>query len=69
MSASVVVDCSSAPGAGLCTTVAEMVSAGTGRDLVVKGDQLIVATHGRGFWIPDAMTPLGPIDETARADA
>jgi hypothetical protein len=28
------------------------------RDLIVKGDDLVVATHGRGFWILDNMTPL-----------
>jgi len=28
------------------------------RDLIVKGDDLCVATHGRGFWILDNITPL-----------
>ena len=28
------------------------------RDLIVKGDDLIAATHGRGFWILDDITPL-----------
>jgi hypothetical protein len=28
------------------------------RDLVVHGDDLVVATHGRGFWILDNITPL-----------
>jgi photosystem II stability/assembly factor-like uncharacterized protein len=28
------------------------------RDLIVHGDDLVVATHGRGFWILDDMTPL-----------
>ena len=28
------------------------------RDLVVKDDDLAVATHGRGFWILDNVTPL-----------
>ncbi len=27
-------------------------------DLVVKGDDLVAATHGRGFWILDDVTPL-----------
>ena len=27
-------------------------------DLVVKGDDLVVATHGRAFWILDDLTPL-----------
>jgi hypothetical protein len=28
------------------------------RDLVVKDDDLVVGTHGRGFWILDDITPL-----------
>jgi hypothetical protein len=28
------------------------------RDLVVHGDDLVVATHGRSFWILDDITPL-----------
>jgi hypothetical protein len=28
------------------------------RDVVVHGDDLVVATHGRGFWILDGMTAL-----------
>jgi photosystem II stability/assembly factor-like uncharacterized protein len=28
------------------------------RDLVIKNDDLAVATHGRGFWILDDITPL-----------
>ena len=31
------------------------------RDLVVHGDDLIVATHGRGFWVLDNITPLRQI--------
>jgi len=31
------------------------------RDLIVHGDDLVVATHGRGFWILDNMTPLRQI--------
>jgi photosystem II stability/assembly factor-like uncharacterized protein len=35
------------------------------RDLIVKDDDLVVATHGRGFWILDDLAPLrqvtGPI--------
>ncbi|HXZ80097.1 MAG TPA: hypothetical protein VEG30_09220, partial [Terriglobales bacterium] len=27
-------------------------------DLVVKGDDLVIATHGRSFWILDNLTPL-----------
>ena len=28
------------------------------RDLIIKDDDLAVATHGRGFWILDDITPL-----------
>src|SRR5882672_8781874 len=28
------------------------------RDLVVKGDDLVVATHGRSFWVLDDISPL-----------
>jgi hypothetical protein len=31
------------------------------RDLIVKDDDLAVATHGRGFWILDNITPLRQI--------
>jgi photosystem II stability/assembly factor-like uncharacterized protein len=31
------------------------------RDLIVHGDDLIAATHGRGFWILDDITPLRQI--------
>ena len=31
------------------------------RDLVVHGDDLIVAAHGRGFWVLDNITPLRQI--------
>jgi hypothetical protein len=40
------------------------------RDLAVHGDDLIVATHGRGFWVLDNVTPLRQIDnEVAHAGA
>ena len=32
------------------------------RDLVVKDDDLVAATHGRGFWILDDITPLRQIE-------
>jgi photosystem II stability/assembly factor-like uncharacterized protein len=32
------------------------------RDLVVHGSDLVIATHGRGFWILDNMTPLRQAD-------
>ena len=40
------------------------------RDLIVKDDDIAVATHGRGFWILDDITPLRQIDaKVAEADA
>ncbi len=40
------------------------------RDLIVKDDDLIVATHGRGFWILDDITALRQLNaQTAAADA
>ncbi len=40
------------------------------RDLVIKDDDLVVGTHGRGFWVLDNITPLRQLTaETARRDA
>jgi photosystem II stability/assembly factor-like uncharacterized protein len=39
------------------------------RDLVVHGDDLVVATHGRSFWILDDITPLRQTAERARSTA
>ena len=40
------------------------------RDLIVKDDDLVVATHGRGFWILDDITPLRQINtKVASAEA
>jgi hypothetical protein len=40
------------------------------RDLIIKDDDLCVATHGRGFWILDDVTPLRQLDlKVAEADA
>jgi photosystem II stability/assembly factor-like uncharacterized protein len=39
------------------------------RDLVVHGDDLVVATHGRSFWILDDITPLRQVAAKAGADA
>jgi photosystem II stability/assembly factor-like uncharacterized protein len=40
------------------------------RDLVVHEDDLIVATHGRGFWVLDDITPLRQAsDEVAQSRA
>jgi photosystem II stability/assembly factor-like uncharacterized protein len=37
------------------------------RDIIVKDDDLVAATHGRGFWILDDVTPLRQIDAAATA--
>ena len=37
------------------------------RDLVVHGDDLVIATHGRAFWILDNITPLRQIGVQAHA--
>ena len=40
------------------------------RDLAIHGTDLIVATHGRGFWVLDDITPLRQIeDDVAKARA
>jgi len=40
------------------------------RDLIIKDDDLVAATHGRGFWILDDITPLRQLSgETANAPA
>ena len=40
------------------------------RDLTVKDDDLIAATHGRGFWILDDVTPLRQVSaQSASQDA
>jgi len=40
------------------------------RDLAIHGDDLIVATHGRSFWILDDLTPLRQInDQVAKSPA
>ena len=33
------------------------------RDLLIKDDDLAAATHGRGFWILDDITPLRQLDD------
>ncbi len=35
------------------------------RDLLIHGDDLLIATHGRSFWILDDIAPLRQIDATA----
>ena len=37
------------------------------RDLIIKGDDLCVATHGRGFWILDNITPLRQFEAGERS--
>jgi hypothetical protein len=39
------------------------------RDIIVKDDDLVAATHGRGFWILDDITPLRQLDAAAGAAA
>ena len=38
------------------------------RDLVIHGDDLVIATHGRAFWVLDNITPLRQIAAGANAD-
>ena len=38
------------------------------RDLTVHGDDLVIATHGRSFWILDDITPLRQAREAAKAN-
>jgi hypothetical protein len=46
------------------------MAASSVRDLVIKDDDLVVGTHGRGIWILDDITPLRQIDaKTADTDA
>ena len=37
------------------------------RDLTIHGDDLVIATHGRSFWILDDITPLRQMREAAKA--
>ena len=40
------------------------------RDLAIQADDLIVATHGRGFWVIDNITPLRQVsDDVSKANA
>src|SRR6059058_5162648 len=38
------------------------------RDLIIKNDDLIVATHGRGFWVLDNITSLRQLNTNQRED-
>ncbi|HWZ80906.1 MAG TPA: hypothetical protein VNX87_30490 [Candidatus Sulfotelmatobacter sp.] len=39
------------------------------RDLVIHGDDLVIATHGRSFWILDNITPLRQATDVREAGA
>jgi hypothetical protein len=39
------------------------MAASSVRDVIVKDDDLVAATHGRGFWILDDITPLRQVDQ------
>lgn len=39
------------------------------RDLTIHGDDLVIATHGRSFWILDDITPLRQALEAAKANS
>jgi photosystem II stability/assembly factor-like uncharacterized protein len=39
------------------------------RDLTIHGDDLVIATHGRSFWILDDMSPLRQVAEAEKAQA
>ena len=42
------------------------MAASSVRDIIVKDDDLIAATHGRGFWILDDVTPLRQLEHGDR---
>ena len=39
------------------------------RDITIHGDDLVIATHGRSFWILDDITPLRQMNRRRRASA
>jgi photosystem II stability/assembly factor-like uncharacterized protein len=45
------------------------MAASSVRDLVIKDDDLVVGTHGRGIWILDDITPLRQIADLAEGGA
>ncbi|HZD93759.1 MAG TPA: glycoside hydrolase, partial [Candidatus Sulfotelmatobacter sp.] len=46
------------------------MAASSVRDVIIKNDDLVAATHGRGFWILDDITPLRQLDQkVVSADA
>jgi photosystem II stability/assembly factor-like uncharacterized protein len=36
------------------------------QDIVIHGDDLVIATHGRSFWILDDITPLRQVDDAMK---
>ena len=38
------------------------------QDMVIHGDDLVIATHGRSFWILDDITPLRQAKDAAKAE-
>jgi photosystem II stability/assembly factor-like uncharacterized protein len=38
------------------------------RDLTIHGDDLVIATHGRAFWVMDNITPLRQLAASPQAD-
>ncbi len=43
------------------------MAASSVRDVIIKDDDLVAATHGRGFWILDDITPLRQLDTKVTA--
>ena len=43
-------------------TLRRNMPASSVRDVIIKNDDLVAATHGRGFWILDDITPLRQLD-------
>src|SRR5207237_3957615 len=41
------------------------MAASSVRDLIVKDDDLVAGTHGRGFWILDDITPLRQLESAS----
>ena len=39
------------------------------RDIVIKDDDLLAGTHGRGFWVLDNITPLRQVTPTTESEA
>jgi photosystem II stability/assembly factor-like uncharacterized protein len=39
------------------------MAASSVRDIIIKDDDLVAATHGRGFWILDDLTPLRQLNQ------